>query len=75
MTFYQAKFDSWRFSFEAFGKTEKESIETLKKGLENHAIAYNISPDWWCDYEGDIYAIEVGFGGCYRDNESILGKP
>jgi hypothetical protein len=75
MTFYKAQFYSRYFDFNAYGKTEAESIEVLKKGLNNHAKQYGIEPDWWKEYECDIYSIEVGLNGCYRDNEPILEKP
>ena len=75
MTFYKARFESWRFDFTAYGPTQAEAIATLKKGLTHHAKQYDIEADWWHDYECDIYAIEVGFGGCYRDNEPVLEAP
>lgn len=75
MTFYRAAFQSNRFDFTAYGQTENEAIETLKAGLAQHAKDYGIAADWWHNYQGDIYATEVGFGGCYRDNEPILEKP
>ena len=74
MTFYQAKFDSYNFMFTAFGETEAKAIMTLKLGLIQHSRDYGIDRDWWKDCENDIYAIEVGFDGCYRDNEAILGQ-
>jgi hypothetical protein len=73
MTFYQAKFDSINFQFTAFGKTEAKAIMTLKLGLIQHSRDYGIDRDWWKEYVNDIYTIEVGFDGCYRDNEAILG--
>jgi hypothetical protein len=72
MTFYQAKFDSINFQFTAFGKTEAKAIMTLKLGLIQHSRDYGIDRDWWKEYVNDIYTIEVGFDGCYRDNEAIL---
>lgn len=74
MTFYKAKLLTINFEFEAFGTTEENSIEVLKKGLYQHSIDYQIDEDWWHDYQDDIYAIEVGLDGCYRDNEPILEK-
>jgi hypothetical protein len=75
MTFYRAAFQSQRFDFTAYGQTESDAVAALKKGLDQHAKDYAIDPDWWHECAGDIYAIEVGFGGCYRDNEPILEKP
>ena len=72
--FYQAKFDSYNFMFTAFGETKAKAIKTLKLGLIQHSRDYGIDRDWWRDYENDIYAIEVSFDGCYRDNEAILGQ-
>ena len=73
MTFYQAKFDSINFQFTAFGKTEAKAIMALKLGLIQHSRDYGIDRDWWKEYANDIYTIEVGLDGCYRDNEAILG--
>lgn len=68
---YKARFESWRFDFTAYGKTKDEAIAALKKGLDTHAKQYDIEPDWWHDYECDIYAIEIKLGECYRDNEEV----
>lgn len=73
MKIYKAAFESWRFDFAAYGKTEAEAIETLKKGLDRHAKGYDIETDWWHDYAGDIYTVEITLGACYRDNTPILG--
>jgi hypothetical protein len=74
MTFYQARFESWRFDFQAFGESEEKAIEALKKGLDQHSISYQIESNWWHDYECDIYTVELEFGGCYRDNDRIWGN-
>lgn len=75
MTFYQARFESWRFDFQAFGESKEKAIAALKKGLDQHSIDYQIEYNWWHDYECDIYTVEVGFGGCYRDNQAVLESP
>ena len=75
MTFYKAQFESQNFTFTAYGQTEAKAIEALKNGLRQHAKDYAIDLNWWRRYEGDMYAIEVGLDGCYRDNEPILEKP
>jgi len=75
MTFYKARLDSYNFDFTAYGATKSAAIATLKKGLKQHASDYGINSDWWHDLKNDIYAVEVGLGGCYRDNEPILEKP
>jgi len=72
MTFYEAKFDSVTFCFSAFGKTKLEAFIALKAGLDQHTKDYRLAADWWHEFEDDIYAVEVGFDGCYRDNEAIL---
>ena len=79
MKFYKAMFDSRNFQFEAYGKNETLAREHLKKGLRNHAKQYQIPNDWWHEYGGDIYVIEIeigrpDFNSCYRDNELIKGK-
>jgi hypothetical protein len=65
---FKALFDSRNFSFEAYGETEKVAIASLKVGLTNHAKQYDIEPDWWKQYEGDIFTVEIALGSCYRDN-------
>jgi hypothetical protein len=77
--FYKAMFDSRNFQFEAYGENETLAKEHLKKGLNNHAKQYQIPNDWWHEYGGDIYVIEIeigrpDFNSCYRDNELIKGK-
>ena len=79
MKFYKAMFDSRNFQFEAYGENETLAREHLKKGLRNHAKQYQIQNDWWHEYGGDIYVIEIqigspSFNSCYRDNELIRGK-
>jgi hypothetical protein len=79
MTFYKAMFDSRNFQFEAYGENETLAKEHLKKCLNNHAKQYQIPNDWWHEYGGDIYVIEIeigrpDFNSCYRDNELIKGK-
>jgi len=71
MKIYKAAFESWRFEITAYGPTDKEAIAALKKGLTHHAKQYGIEADWWHDYEGDIYVIEIKMGECYRDKEEI----
>tara|TARA_R110000868_G_scaffold395036_1_gene666562 strand:+ start:2342 stop:2584 length:243 start_codon:yes stop_codon:yes gene_type:complete len=79
MKFYKAMFDSRNFQFEAYGENETLAKEHLKKGLNNHAKQYQIPNDWWHEYSGDIYTVEIeigrpDFNSCYRDNELIKGK-
>ena len=76
---WKAKLDSWNFSFEAYHEKEILFIEHLKLGLDNHAKQYNLLPDWWHDFAGDIYTVEIhlgtpSFNSCYRDNELIKLK-
>ena len=77
--FYKAILDSWNFHFEAYAENETLAREHLKKGLNNHAKDYQMPNDWWHEYGGDIYVIEIeigrpDFNSCYRDNELIKGK-
>ena len=77
MKFYKAKLDSWNFCFEAYHENEILAIEHLKLGLRNHAKQYNLLNDWWHDFKGDIYTIEIklgsnSFNSCYRDDSPIL---
>jgi hypothetical protein len=66
---YRAYYDSKSFTFEAFGNTEHEAIDSLVIGLIQHTTQYKLSPDWW-QFEGietDTY--EIGLP--YRDRELI----
>lgn len=68
---YKATFESFRFSFEAYGETEKVAIASLKLGLNRHAKQYGIESDWWHEYQGDINTMEIECGSCYRDYDKI----
>jgi hypothetical protein len=75
--FYKAIFDSINFHFEAYAINETLAKEHLKKGLNNHAKQYSLPNDWWHEYGGDIYVIQIeigrpDFNSCYRDNNLIL---
>jgi hypothetical protein len=66
---YRAYYDSKSFTFEAFGNTEHEAIDSLVIGLIQHTTQYKLSPDWW-QFEGiELVAFNIGFA--YRDNEMI----
>jgi len=74
--FYKAILDSRRFHFEAYAINETLAKEHLKKGLNNHAKDYQMPLDWWHEYGGDIYVVEIeigrpDFNSCYRDNHLI----
>lgn len=70
---FKARYDSRNFTFEAFGKTEKQAIEAMHDGLELHAKQYGLPMDWWREFEGDLYVVEIAFGKCYRDNQEMGG--
>ena len=61
MKFYKAKLDSWNFCFESYHENETLAIEHLKLGLRNHAKQYNLLNDWWHDFQGDIYTLEIKY--------------
>lgn len=74
--FYKAILDSRRFQFEAYAENPTLAKEHLKKGLNNHAKDYQMPLDWWHEYGGDIYVVEIeigrpDFNSCYRDNNLI----
>lgn len=68
---YRATFISSNFTFEAFGRTKQEAISCLELGLSCHAKQYDLDPDWWKEFSGDLYTTEIALGNCYRDNELI----
>jgi hypothetical protein len=68
---YRATFISSNFTFEAFGETKQVAIASLELGLHRHAKQYDIDPDWWKEFSGDLYTTEIHCGSCYRDNEKI----
>jgi hypothetical protein len=77
--FYKAIFDSRRFQFEAYAINPTLAKEHLKLGLNNHAKQYEMPNDWWHEYGGDIYVVEIeigrpDFNSCYRDNDLIKGQ-
>jgi hypothetical protein len=66
---YRAYYDSKSFTFEAFGNTEHEAIDSLVIGLIQHTSQYKLSPEWW-QFEG-IELMDYSIGLAYRDNEMI----
>jgi hypothetical protein len=70
---FRAYFDSRHFSFEAYGSTREKAISALKKGLRSHGRTYGdrITPNWWKEYECDIFAYEINLNHAYRDRSEI----
>jgi hypothetical protein len=77
--YYKAIFDSRNFHFEVYAINATLAKEHLKLGLNNHAKQYQLPLDWWHEYGGDIFVVEIeigspSFNSCYRDNELIRVK-
>ena len=68
---YIAKFQSPNFSFEAYGNSKDQAIDSIKKGLDIHTKQYDLDHDWWHKWQEDIYVIHVKVGQAYRDNELL----
>lgn len=71
MTIYKAEFETWKFSFHAYGNTKEKALQALKQGLDAHAFDYDIELEWWHNYEGDINVNEIQLNACYRDHDLI----
>lgn len=69
-TIWQARGDSARFSFEAYGRTEHDAIQALYKGLAVHARQYQLEPNW---HKGtvDVATQQITLGSAYRDNQPL----
>ena len=66
---YRAFYDSYKFSFEAYGQTKTEAIDALVIGLLMHTRQFNCAANWW-DIEG-IEVREFTIGFAFRDNEMV----
>jgi hypothetical protein len=68
---FKAKLESQNFTFEAYGRTARHALDALKQGFEDHAEQYGIAPDWWIEWESDIFTTKFDMEVAYRDNERI----
>lgn len=66
---YRAYYESWNFTFEGFGKTEKQARDALQLALETHTKQYDCDPDWY--YPTDIAVCKYKFGVPYRDRVEV----
>lgn len=67
-----AKVDTRNFSFEAFGRTEKEARDALLAGLYKHRDQYELNESWADDHLEDANVRYVSFGDCLRDREMLM---
>lgn len=72
-TVYRASLETRNFEFEGFGYSRKAARYALELGLEKHAAAHNLAPDWYG--ADDIRETEFIIGAAYRDRELIQGEP
>lgn len=71
-TFYLAKGESRRFSFQALAETEEKALAALQKSLTRHGKQYQISPSWWKDATNiDIFVQEINLDQGYRDGSKL----
>lgn len=71
-TFWQARYESRHFHFEAYGPTKEEAIQVLRRGLSVHARQYDCEPDWFEEYfEDNLMVLEISLGAAYRDGGNI----
>jgi hypothetical protein len=68
---FKAELESRNFTFEAYGRTAAQALDALTAGLVDHAEQYGIAPDWWRQWEGDIFTTKFEMQVAYRDNERI----
>jgi hypothetical protein len=66
---YRAYYASWNFTFEGFGKTEKQARGALQLALETHTKQYDCDPDWY--YPSDIEICKYKLGVPYRDRGEV----
>jgi len=69
---FKAKLESRNFTFEAYGRTARHALDSLKQGFKDHAEQYGIAPDWWTEWECDIFTTKFEMEVAYRDNERIV---
>lgn len=68
---YRAWIDTWNYAFEAYGESESEARDALKRALLGHAIQCECSSAWIASVakEANKMLAECGVG--YRDSEMI----
>ena len=69
----KASFESINFAFEAYGETENDAVNILKRGLDQHTTDYGLDVGWWHKYSGDIYVQQIELNKAYRDGELLKG--
>ena len=68
---FKAELQTSNFTFEAYGRTVRHALDSLKQGLKDHAEQYGIAPDWWQGWGTDIQTTRLELQVAYRDNERI----
>ena len=71
MKLFRATLDTRHFTFEAFGTTEAEAMETLAGGLVRHAGRHMLDADWADEDLMGVEPVEIETGICLRDGEPI----
>lgn len=69
----KATLQTANFEFVAYGQTVAHAVNALRRGLVKHGEQYDLSADWFSQYEGDIYTMYFDLNKAYRDNELIKG--
>ena len=70
---YWATYETRNFTFDAFGKTEKECLAALKAGIRRHGEEYtgaNVN-EMLSTVREEFHAVKVKAGLCLRDRDSI----
>jgi len=68
----KARLNTTNFCFEAYGSTADKARAALIAGLKTHAKQYRIErPDWWVEWEEEIYITPIQLNAAYRDSEQI----
>lgn len=74
MDIFIASFDSRNFSFEAFGKTEKQARTAFAKGLAVHRKQYGaaVGAMWVNEAIAEMEVRKVEIGAAYCDQEPLF---
>lgn len=70
--FWHAHLSTSHFTFDAYGQTEAEARDALKRGIRVHVHQTDASPKYMREALEDANVTRVEMGSCWRDRDSQL---
>lgn len=68
---YVAYLQTPSYEFQAFGITEAETMQLMKKAWKKHMKETGATGGWQM-FKDDVCVYEIEVGKCYRDKEEIV---